>query len=190
MQKPIIAIAWSQYPGGRMGYRSGNPLPDPFFFDLLVDGDSPPTHLPLFARADLMGEALDRYMNFVTLGGGIPVIVPIAKSTDTMGAILDRVDGVLLSGGDDVAPSFFAEKPLSRECTGNLPRTWSETALIREAVARKLPLFGICRGIQQLNVTFGGSLLQDLPTQAPSELNHYDPHGRTFHSVTSEGPRN
>ncbi len=185
--RPIIAIAWSQFSGGRMAKKIGSPLADPFYFDQEVLADGSTKLHALLARTELMGESLDRYMNFVLYGGGIPVIVPIQNRTDFTDSILDRCDGVLLSGGDDLAPSFFKEKPISDSCIGNLTRTWSETALIRGAVERKLPIFGICRGFQQLCVTFGGTLIQDIPSQVTSEQIHYQPNGDCYHRVKKLG---
>ncbi len=185
--RPVIAIAWSQYPPGRMGPRNGSPMPDPFYFDQEVQPDDTTRLIPLQQRADLIGEGLDRYMNFVLLGGGIPVILPIEPRTDFIDAVLERCDGVLLSGGDDVAPSFFNEKPLSEGSIGNLPRTWMEAAVIRSAVERKLPMFGICRGFQQLSVGFGGTLIQDIHTQLPQALTHYCSNGDCYHKVTNLG---
>ena len=75
--------------------------------------------------------------------------------------------GVLLEGGDDIDPAYYDEKTLP-ECGLITPirDTW-EMPLCREALHRHLPLLGICRGLQVLNVALGGSLVQDLPSQCP-----------------------
>jgi putative glutamine amidotransferase len=78
------------------------------------------------------------------------------------------LDGLILQGGDDVAPESYGEKPLKPEWSGDAVRDRYELELAKEFLACNKPVLGICRGAQLLNVLFGGTLYQDLPTQFSS----------------------
>jgi putative glutamine amidotransferase len=82
------------------------------------------------------------------------------------------VEGLVLTGGEDVDPALYGEEPHPTVTDVNRARDDFEIALIREARRRDLPLLGICRGIQVLNVACGGSLIQDIPSEAPSDIAH------------------
>ena len=81
-------------------------------------------------------------------------------------------DGLLLTGGPDVDPREYGETERLPNVNVDAVRDAYELALARNALARDLPLFAICRGVQLLNVAAGGTLFQDLPAQHPSELRH------------------
>jgi putative glutamine amidotransferase len=85
---------------------------------------------------------------------------------------LEGIDGLLLTGGDDVAPSRYGEAPHASVVSDDPVRDAFEVGLIAAARRRNLPLLAICRGIQVLNVAAGGSLVQDIPSQIPGALNH------------------
>ena len=85
---------------------------------------------------------------------------------------LADVDGLLLTGGDDVAPSRYGEPPHPAVVEAEAGRDEFEIALIAAARKRNLPIFAICRGIQVLNVACGGTLVQDIPSQVPGALPH------------------
>ena len=96
----------------------------------------------------------------------IPVILPIV-SQETAHEYISRVDALVLSGGQDVSPLLYGEEPHI-----NLGRTYPvrdayELALIEEAYRQRKPILAICRGIQILNVAFGGTLYQDIQSQYP-----------------------
>jgi putative glutamine amidotransferase len=122
------------------------------------------------ALATLYPEAIER-------AGGIPVIVPLLRP-DAIPALLDRVDGVCLPGGPDVQPSAYGAEP-HPELGPTEPRVDAvELALVRAADRRKLPILGICRGMQLLNVARGGSLHQHLPDVVGDGITHRQPeHG-------------
>src|SRR5262249_13028232 len=111
------------------------------------------------------------YPTAVIAAGGIPVILP--PQDDHATALTDRLDGLLLSGGADIDPAEYGD-------TGVHPTTYDisplrdrfEFALLREALARDLPILGICRGIQVLNVGLGGTLFQDVADQYGREVLH------------------
>jgi len=85
---------------------------------------------------------------------------------------LTGVDGLLLSGGEDVAPERYGETPHPTVTEVDPARDAFEIALIAEARQRDLPIFAICRGIQILNVACGGSLVQDIPSQLGETMEH------------------
>jgi putative glutamine amidotransferase len=98
--------------------------------------------------------------------------VRILDSSMKASAALDGVDGLLLTGGDDVAPARYGEAPHAATLGAEAGRDDFEIALVKDARARALPIFAICRGIQVLNVACGGTLVQDIPSQIAGALNH------------------
>ena len=85
---------------------------------------------------------------------------------------MSRLDGLLLTGGEDVAPSYYGQEPHPRLGDVNDERDDFELALFHKALERGIPIFGVCRGMQMINVAMGGTLIQDIPTQKPSDINH------------------
>jgi putative glutamine amidotransferase len=121
-----------------------------------------------FVRTDL------DYVKGVSEAGGVPVVLPPSLSLRAAEALLDRLDGLLLSGGPDLDPGYYGEEPIP-ELGTTLPE-WDalEMALLRLALKQGMPVFGICRGMQILNVALGGTLYQDLPSQLGVDvLNHW-----------------
>jgi len=108
------------------------------------------------------------YVESVKRAGGEPVVLD--PSEDPAGS-LDRIDGLLLSGGLDVDPALYGEAPHATTEVDAV-RDRFEIPLSREAVARDMPVFAICRGVQVLNVAAGGTLVQDIPTAVTTALQH------------------
>ena len=115
----------------------------------------------------------DDYVHAVITAGGVPLILPLIKEDpreELLQAMLDKVDGVIFTGGNDVNPLHFGER--SNGKTGPLlpERDEQELLLMKLAMAKpNLPILGICRGIQLINVYFGGTLIQHIPdTGCPS----------------------
>jgi len=102
------------------------------------------------------------YMRAVEAAGGIPVVIP-PLGTDLIGPLLSRLDGICLSGGPDIHPESYGEEP--HEMLGptepDLDRF--ELTIARWADMRGLPILAICRGMQALNISRGGSLIQHIP---------------------------
>lgn len=95
--------------------------------------------------------------------GGLPVLLPAsAAGTADPDALLDRVEALLLSGGADLDPASYGADPDPRTTNARRARDEFEIALTRAAIARGMPVLGICRGSQILNVAFGGDLIQHL----------------------------
>jgi putative glutamine amidotransferase len=122
--------------------------------------------------------------------GALPVMVPSPLGDTSRGTVgfddyASWLDGLVLMGGSDMWPGHYGEEPLQPQWVGDRVRDEYETALARAFVAHGKPVFGVCRGLQVLNVAFGGSLLQDISTLKPQSLAHrnaelYDQH---FHAV-------
>jgi len=128
--------------------------------------------------------------HWVASQGALPVMIPSPAGDTSRGTVaLDDyaawLDGVVLMGGTDVWPGSYGEEPMQPAWNGDRIRDEYEAALTRAFVAAGKPVFGVCRGLQLLNVTFGGTLLQDIPTQRPQSLQHRDAglYDRHFHSV-------
>ena len=103
------------------------------------------------------------YTDAVKRAGGLPVILAPVPNEDVP-SIVDRLDGLLLSGGGDVEPKRYGEESHPTVNRTSEARDEFEIALTREALARHLPVLAICRGLQIVNVAFGGTLIQDIPS--------------------------
>ena len=115
-------------------------------------------------RADL------DYVAGVAEAGGAPVVLPPVGERAMAEAVIGGLDGLLLSGGSDLDPGHYGEEP-SPELGPTIPeRDAFEVALLEAALRRGMPVFGICRGLQVINVVLGGTLYQDLPTQFGGEV--------------------
>jgi putative glutamine amidotransferase len=103
-----------------------------------------------------------------------------------IGDALDGIDGLLLTGGDDITPGRYGETPHPTVVEAEPGRDEFELALVKAARDRHLPIFGICRGIQVLNVAFGGTLVQDIPSAMETDLSHslQQPRDHVAHQVT------
>ena len=112
------------------------------------------------------------YVRAVLAAGGIPVLLLPECSPEESIDLFGECDALLLTGGEDVDPACFEEAPHPALGTVDRRRDANELALVADARARDLPILAICRGIQLLNVAFGGSLIQDLPSQRPGAIEH------------------
>ena len=86
--------------------------------------------------------------------------------------IVEDLDGLVLQGGSDVAPQSYGEVPLRPEWAGDFVRDQYEIQLVREFHTQNKPILGVCRGLQLLNVAYGGTLYQDIEAQCPGTLKH------------------
>jgi putative glutamine amidotransferase len=130
------------------------------------------------------------YTRAIADAGGLPLILPPIVSADLLAECVRRADGLLLTGGDDVSPDLYAPAlpaDLRAKVVIEDPeRDLRELLLIEETFRQQKPLLAICRGHQMLNVAFGGTLVADLPSQRPSEINHrrMDAKREVVHPVT------
>jgi putative glutamine amidotransferase len=111
--------------------------------------------------------------------GALPVMVPsptgdTQKGDVTLDHYADWLDGLVLMGGSDVWPGSYGEQPIREAWSGDRVRDEYEKALVKAFVDAGKPVFGICRGLQLINVAFGGTLLQDIGTQRPQARAHRD----------------
>ena len=111
----------------------------------------------------------DYRQSVLNVSGDVRILEPSAGEARQA---LAGVDGLMLTGGDDVAPARYGEPAHPTVVEAEPGRDEFELALIKDARARNLPIFAICRGIQVLNVACGGTLVQDIPTEVTGALPH------------------
>jgi len=138
-----------------------------------VIGMSSWTRLLRTATKERPTETVPRgYVDCVEAAGGLPVLLPNRVGTDVAEACLDLVDGLLLTGGDDVHPHLFGEAPHPRIDLVDERRDRFEIALIHAARRRGAPVLGVCRGVQVMNIALGGDIYQDIPSQFEGSIGH------------------
>lgn len=113
------------------------------------------------------------YVSAIAKAGGTPIVLPIVESDALIAQQLDLIDGLLLSGGYDIHPHFFGEEPHALLDMCYPDRDFHEITLAQSAHRLKKPIFGICRGLQLINVAFGGTLHQDLTSSGKETLQHH-----------------
>ena len=169
----------------------------------LLIGISPRIHYPDSPAAAALGGVFTKTLHileqsvahWVLSGDAIAVMVPavtrdslVLRSDLELANYAQALDGLVLQGGNDVAPVCYAQEPLHPDWGGDEVRDRYEMELIAAFVGAGKPVFGICRGLQLINVMFGGTLWQDIATQLPGssphrELGRYENH---FHEVEFE----
>ena len=105
------------------------------------------------------------YSCALTAAGAAPLLLSPDMNDGMLDACLERIDGLLLAGGNDMAPEIFGELPIPQLGEVNPIRDDFEMRIIPRAFKMGMPIFGICRGVQSLNAAMGGTLWQDLPSQ-------------------------
>ena len=132
------------------------------------------------------------YIHAIELAGGIPFVLPIIDDPEATKFMINSIDGLLLSGGDDVNPLYFGEEPDSMLGDIHDARDRFELLLFEEACKQKRPVFGICRGLQIMTVALGGTLWQEI-SRAPGErIKHAqqaDRHTPTHHVNIEKGSK-
>ena len=125
-------------------------------------------------------------------GGALPMMIPAVDaqsvtSPDDLNLrhYADALDALVLQGGNDVSPHSYGEQPLQPSWAGDAVRDRYEMALVQAFIDAGKPVFGICRGLQLINVCLGGTLYQDIPTQLPQAQLHVNPghYERNHHAV-------
>lgn len=112
------------------------------------------------------------YIDAIGHSGGTPILLPLPQSDLCVADFLDLIDGLLLSGGVDVDPFLYGEEPQPKMGRIDVSRDRVEMLLIPKALEMNIPILGICRGIQVLNVSAGGTLYQDIYTNSKATLKH------------------
>ncbi len=122
------------------------------------------------------------YVDGIDRAGGLPVVLP-ALDPDLVAEVLAGLDGLLLTGGGDVDPARFGAEPEPETGEADARRDAWELALVGAARAAGLPILGICRGAQVLNVAYGGTLVQHLPHRTSAEHDDVPRAGLEVHDV-------
>lgn len=131
------------------------------------------------------------YITALEIAGLVPLVIPPLTSPAAARSIMSSVDGLLLTGGEDVDPALYGQSPHERLGTVNRLRDETEIALVHAAREMGKPTLAICRGPQLLNVALGGTLIQDIESSVPGALNHdaegvHDVRDVRAHEVTIE----
>lgn len=128
--------------------------------------------------------------DWVLAEGALAYLVPTAAGKTSLQDIVADLDGLILQGGSDVSPRSYGEEPVRPEWAGDFVRDQYEIELVREFLAQDKPVLGVCRGLQLLNVAFGGTLYQDIPTQIAGAITHRDweIYDGNHHEIELSGP--
>lgn len=126
----------------------------------------------------------EAYVKTVSRTPGIPIILPVSHRKNAA-QLISNIDGLILSGGNDVSPEIYGEEPLSKLRELNPERDYFEIELLKEAIIQNKPVLGICRGFQLMNTAFGGTLYQDASYNEQYNLQHMQQTDPTFpiHSI-------
>lgn len=136
---------------------------------------------PVIALTPQWDETEDRYglrrRYFASLieAGAVPVMLPLGIEPEAIEEVLKRVDGVLITGGEDIDPACYGAEA-TELCGRTSPaRDALENVVVRWCLKHKLPMLGICRGMQAMNVFAGGTLIEDIPRDLKSTVPHVQP---------------
>ncbi|MBA3927908.1 gamma-glutamyl-gamma-aminobutyrate hydrolase family protein [Listeria rustica] len=127
------------------------------------------------------------YVSVVAKNGAAPFVIPVTDKR-LVTTFVDQIDGLILSGGQDVSPTLYGAKPQAELGVTSIIRDEFELALLKETLAQKKPVLAVCRGAQLLNIALGGTLHQDTSYIATSSLPHMqqDCATRTTHGIQIE----
>lgn len=127
------------------------------------------------------------YIQCIIDAGATPIVFPVTDNEQILNNLLDMVDGLLLTGGGDIDPKYWGEELMPQSGKPSELRDKFDLALVRLSRQRCMPVLAICRGMQALNIEFGGDIYQDIYTQISTELLQHSqgdkPRSETSHSV-------
>lgn len=121
------------------------------------------------------------YVTSILKVGGIPMILPVIDDEEAIKDLVKNVDGILISGGSDVNPLIYGEEPTDKLGEISHERDNFDISVVKNAFNLGKPILGICRGLQIMNVVFGGTLHQDLSYIDGSYIKHYQESRNTLH---------
>ena len=149
-------------------------------FEIQADYDHLHSKLPSDRQRPIIGitanitdgnvSLLSGYFKSIYEAGGIPLVIPPSDNLTTLPDLLDSLDGILLSGGADINPLYLGEDPIKELHNINPYRDRHELMIVKMAADRQIPVLGICRGIQTMTAALGGTLYQDIYSQAEGKL--------------------
>ena len=144
--------------------------------------------IPLYDQEKESYWMLPGYMKGIEQAGGIGVMLPLITDEDAIKQLIHNFDGILMTGGQDISPELYHEINFQKCEQLCMDRDKMETILLKEVVKIDKPVLGICRGIQIINATFGGTLYQDIPSEYSTSTSHrmQAPYDRVEHQVTIE----
>ena len=129
--------------------------------------------------------AYTTYIDSLRRAGAIPVLIP--PQPENAAELVEELDGLLLAGGDDCDPAAYGEEPHPKVEPMDPRRQNNDLSLARAARERGIPTLGICLGLQVMNIAAGGSLVQDIPTEIDTDIEHVsEPEDRARHDVIVE----
>ena len=137
-------------------------------------------------RKDGLSCIAETYVQSVVKAGGAPVLIPVITDMEALTAIVSGLDGLLMSGGGDINPLYVGEEPVPQLQDVDTFRDEFDLILLRLATNRQLPVMGICRGHQLINVAFSGSVYQDIHSQHEATLFKHSqtmPREQASHSI-------
>jgi len=114
----------------------------------------------------------ETYSRSISTAGGIPILIPLDLSESDLDVLLDRVDGIVFTGGYDIDPRKYGGQSHPKVMQIDQARDETEIYLVKIMVERGMPMLGICRGLQVINVAMGGSLYEHLLQQFPGSIEH------------------
>ncbi len=112
------------------------------------------------------------YISSIIKCGGCPVIIPVVEEKFIISEYINMIDGIIISGGEDISPELYNEKNTGLTKNINSLRDRMEYSAIEAALNKRIPILGICRGMQILNVFSGGDLFQDIANQYHTDIKH------------------
>jgi putative glutamine amidotransferase len=134
--------------------------------------------------------AAPAYVEAVLAAGGIPLLIPLGLDDEAVAALVEHIDGLILTGGGDVAPDRYGGRPHPTVKDVDIERDRLELVLVEQIMGRRKPLLAICRGCQLFNVALGGTLWEDVGSQKSGalshDLNNSHPRNHLGHTVSIE----
>jgi len=152
------------------------------------DLDAAGVHAPRFSNNQ-------SYVRAVEAAGAAPILIPHLEDPEALRRIYNMLDGILLSGGLDIHSKYYGQEPHPALDPSDMGMDRTETTLLPWALEDDLPILGICRGEQVLNVVMGGTLIQDIYTQYTTTIDHRESYKRRIRDflahdiVIEEGSR-
>lgn len=112
------------------------------------------------------------YIDVVLRTGGIPIIIPVLKDTKEVAKYLNTIDGIIFTGGGDVSSLYFNVEPIKEVDSIDHDRDNTEMELFKGVYEKGIPILGICRGAQLINIALGGDIYQDIYSQVSNVNGH------------------